>query len=171
MKDKTKPKEKKPKEYKQRDNLGRFSENNTFAKGLTTNGRPPVFSTPEEMESKACEYFESLITESDDGFYVKPSTITGVALFLGFNSRQGFYEYSKRPVFSDIVTRIQLAVENSYEKNLNSKFATGATFALKNMGWKDKQEIDNKLSGSIERKLDPSQLKDAIKEVIADVDC
>ena len=129
-----------------RDDLGRFSVNNTFAKGLTTNGRPPIFSTPEELEEKACEYFESLIIDGEDGVYIKSSTITGVALYLGFNSRNCFYEYGKKPDFKDVVTRIQLAVENSYEKNLNSKFSNGATFALKNMGWKDKTEVDNKVS-------------------------
>jgi len=148
-----------------RDSLGRFSEHNTFSKGLTTNGRPPIFSTPNEMEQKACEYFESLITTNDDGVYVKPSTITGIALYLGFNSRQGFYEYGNRPDFSDIVTRIKLAVENSYEKNLNSKFANGATFALKNMGWKDKSEVDN-VNHNVSLELSEEQQQEAIDKII-----
>lgn len=147
-----------------RDDLGRFSEHNTFSKGLTTNGRPPVFSNPIEMEEKACEYFESLITESEEGVYVKPSTITGIALYLGFNSRQGFYEYGNRPDFSDIVTRIKLAVENSYEKNLNSKFANGATFALKNMGWKDKSETES-VNHNVELELSEEEKQKAVDRV------
>jgi hypothetical protein len=33
-------------------------------------------------------------------------------------------------------------VEMSYEQKLSSKDVTGAIFALKNMGWKDKSEMD-----------------------------
>ena len=126
----------------ERDDLGRFSKHNTFSNGLTTNGRPPVFSTPEDMEEKACEYFDSLIIDNEDGLFMKPSSICGVALYLGFVSRQSFNDYAKKTDFSDIVSRIKLAVENSYEKGLHSKGASGCQFALKNMGWKDKTEVE-----------------------------
>ena len=131
---------------------GEFSEGNTFAKGITTSGRPRIFETPEQMELKAAEYFESLIvfTPGGDVDYHTPATITGICLFLGFNSRQGFYEYKERSEFSDIVARIQMTVENSYENGLYTKFSQGCTFALKNMGWKDKTEQEISMpSGSV----------------------
>lgn len=121
-------------------------------------GRPPVFSTPEEMISKVEEYFLYIQGETkevelpkekpeDETKYEKvvirypePPTITGVALFLGFESRQSFYDYEKRPEFSYIVKKARLIVENGYEKRLGNQSPTGAIFALKNMGWKDKVE-------------------------------
>lgn len=33
-------------------------------------------------------------------------------------------------------------IEMSYEEKLNTKGVAGAIFALKNMGWKDKAEMD-----------------------------
>jgi hypothetical protein len=49
---------------------------------------------------------------------------------------------NRKKSFSYIVKRAKLAVENSYE-------LAGQTidiFALKNMGWKDKSEVDNNIS-------------------------
>lgn len=121
-------------------------------------GRPPVYKTPEEFNSKVEEYFEYIqgdFTEYEDEEtgetkreyirYPEPSTITGLALFLGFESRQSFYDYEKNGEFSYTVKRSRLRIENGYEKNLsNPKMqSAGTIFALKNLGWSDKQEIDN----------------------------
>lgn len=95
-------------------------------------GRPPIFETPEELESKINEYYDSL---------VEHSTITGLAFYLGFESRQSFYDYEKKPEFSYIIKRARLRVENDYEKSLFGKYPTGAIFALKNMGWDDRTQI------------------------------
>lgn len=76
-------------------------------------------------------------------------TITGLALFLGFESRQSFYDYEEKPDFTYIIKVARLRVENQYELRLNNNPSpTGAIFALKNMGWKDKQETE--ISGNIE---------------------
>ena len=40
-----------------------------------------------------------------------------------------------------------MVVENRYEKALSQQGPTGAIFALKNMGWNDKQEVQH--SGGI----------------------
>lgn len=69
-------------------------------------------------------------------------TITGLALHLGFASRQSFYDYEGREPFSYTIKRARLRVECEYEKMLSGgKIAIGAIFALKNFGWTDKQEI------------------------------
>lgn len=97
-------------------------------------GRPPLFSTPEEMKLKGAEYF---VKDNE------PFTITGLALYLGFCDRQSLYDYEKRDGFSCIVKEMRLKVENSYEQRLYTNAVTGAIFALKNMGWKDKTEVES----------------------------
>jgi hypothetical protein len=41
-------------------------------------------------------------------------------------------------------------IENIYEKGLKGRNPAGAIFALKNFGWKDRQEIDQKTDGKVE---------------------
>lgn len=110
---------------------------NKFALGLTTNGRPPKFNTAEEVEIKCAEYFQNCEDEKSK------ATITGLALFLGFESRQSIHDYKDNEVFSYVIKRAMLAVENSYETS-GSAFDI---FALKNMGWKDKTETDITTNG------------------------
>ena len=105
---------------------------NKFALGLTTNGRPPTFATPEDLENKCNEYLIYCIDNEE-----KP-TITGMTLFVGFCSRASWDDYDKRQDFSYIVKRAKMTIENSYETSAT----TFDMFALKNMGWKDKSEID-----------------------------
>ena len=107
-------------------------------------GRPPKFNTPEELEGVIKAYFDSLkYIDDNNNEQMQPSTITGLALALGFCDRQSLYDYEKREEFSCIIKTARLMVENSYEKQLLTRGCTGSIFALKNMGWKDKQEIDN----------------------------
>lgn len=109
------------------------AKGNKYALGCTTNGRPAKFKTEEELQNKIIEFFDYCKEEKE-----KP-TITGLTLYLGFESRSSLDDYCKRKqVFSYIIKRAKLAVENSYE--LHGE--TIDIFALKNMGWKDKQEID-----------------------------
>lgn len=122
---------------------------NKFALGLTTNGVPPMYNDPQEMCEKINEYFDSLLIEKEDengekyvAFSINP-TITGVALYLGFSSRQSLYDYGQKDDFSYIIKRLRLVIESSYEEMLHTKTSTGAIFALKNMGWKDKIETES----------------------------
>jgi hypothetical protein len=122
-------------------------------------GRPPLYSDPIELQKKVDEYFEGLkgefhYKEDDEGekikvwdVYPENATITGLILYIGFESRSTFYEYEKKVEFSNIIKRASLRVENEYEKALrNDKQATGSIFALKNMGWSDKSEIDHNIN-------------------------
>jgi hypothetical protein len=97
-------------------------------------GRPRIYETPDELETAIDAYFEG--SERDE------ITITGLALYLGFESRQSLYDYEKDPRFSYIIKRAKLRVEMNYEMRLNSNSCTGAIFALKNMGWRDKTEVE-----------------------------
>lgn len=100
---------------------------------MDVGGRPPMFETPEDFQKKVDEYFVSVKEDV--------TTITGLALYLGFESRQSFYDYEKKEGFTYIVKNARMKVENAYEKKLFTQTCTGAIFALKNMGWDDRQSI------------------------------
>lgn len=112
---------------------------NLYALG-NTGGRPPHFSTPDELNTKIKEYFDHCLNNNEN------ITITGLALFLGFADRQSLFDYEKRDEFSCIIKRARMTVENSYENRLYTHSFGGGIFALKNMGWKDQQEIEQKSS-------------------------
>lgn len=105
---------------------------NKYALG-NNGGRPPYYDTAEDLLKQVQLYFEECETEK-----IK-TTITGLALYLGFASRSSLDDYeAKGEEFSYIIKRSKLAVENGYE--LNGQ--TIDIFALKNMGWKDKSEVE-----------------------------
>ena len=106
------------------------------------NGRPAMYDNPEEMRVKIEEYFNKCISEN------KHITITGLCLFLGFESRQSFYDYGKKEDFAYIIKKARLMVEHGYEIGaMDARNPTFHIFALKNMGWSDKQEIDHTSGG------------------------
>lgn len=117
--------------------------------------RHPIYKSPEEFESAVNEYFEFIKGESqhivkEDGTVQEnwkrkpePPTITGLTLFLGFCDRRSFYDYEQNEGFSYTVKKARLRIEAEYEKALHYQSPTGAIFALKNFGWKDKQDIEH----------------------------
>lgn len=105
-------------------------------------GRPQLFKTPEDMQKSIDDYYTNCIDND------VPLTITGVALALGFESRQSFYDYEKMSDFSYTIKRTRMYIENAYEMALQSKHTTGAIFALKNLGWSDKTETE--ISGQLD---------------------
>jgi hypothetical protein len=144
-------------------------------------GRPPVYNSPEEIQAKITEYFEYVKGEVEfhEGNEVVPTkmfmkrepepiTITGLALYLGFESRQSFYDYEKRDGYSYIIKRARMRVENAYEHRLDSKNPTGPIFALKNMGWTDRQEVTQQTTIKDER-IDPSKLTPEQRRNLADI--
>ena len=127
-------------------------------------GRPPHYKTPEELQVKIDEYFEYIQGEKGDPIDAvvdgkviqvvnwirepEPATITGLCLFLGFESRQSFHDYGERDGFSYTIKKARLRIENEYEKNAQfAKTPTFHIFALKNLGWLDKQVIDQNVTG------------------------
>jgi len=104
-------------------------------------GRPRIYDSPEDFEAKVYEYQDHCKEAKE------PVTWTGLALFMGFSSRQSIDEYQKYPEFSDSVKKAKTFVEWHYEMRLCGSTPTGAIFALKNMGWDDKQGIDHTTNG------------------------
>lgn len=106
---------------------------------MSLEGRPfyfmvgrPLKYTVEELTVKVNEYFETQ----------ERQTLAGLALFLGID-RQTLYNYRERDEFFDIIKESVNRVEAKYEERLIYENApTGVIFALKNMGWKDKSEVE-----------------------------
>lgn len=136
---------------------------NKYAVG-NNGGRPPMYETPEELEAKIIEYFtwiegekhtEQRSWEDKKTGEVKTGdievwdrhperpTITGLALFTGFDNKKSLYDYAKKEEFSYSIKRALSIVEQEYEYALFGQSPTGAIFALKNMGWIDKVESTN----------------------------
>lgn len=117
-------------------------------------GRPAKYKSAEKLQQKIDEYFKNPPTISkkvgDEVMEVPCLTITGLVLFLGFSDRRSFYDLEKKEEFSHTIKRARTFIEHEYEKQLQSGNTTGAIFALKNFGWKDKieQEHSGRLDGS-----------------------
>ena len=71
---------------------------------LAINWNSAKYNTPQQLQKKIDEYFNSSIDtriyRAKDGEEIEvPSpTITGLSLFLGFASKQSFYDYEKKPL-------------------------------------------------------------------------
>ena len=75
-------------------------------------GQPAKYTSCEELKKKADGYFAEAI---EKGWKI---TITGLALWLGFQSRQSIYDYEKHGEFSYVIKNARLKVENAYESRL-----------------------------------------------------
>lgn len=103
-------------------------------------GRPAKYETPQDLEAQILAYFDQCRVN------ITKATVTGLTLYLGFESRSSLDDYANRSTeFSYMIKRAKLAVENSYELS----GSTFDIFALKNMGWKDKTETDLNVAGSL----------------------
>ena len=116
------------------------------AKGITE-GKQPMYRTPLSLQKAIDKYIKSpptkTITMKDGSTYQSPHlTITGLCYELGFASRQSFYDYEDKPLFTYTIKRARLYIESVYEANLHYGQCTGSIFALKNMGWHDTQSIE-----------------------------
>lgn len=98
-------------------------------------GRPPYYDTPEQLEAKINEYFGS--RDEEDWL------ISELCDYLGFESRQSFFDYGKRPQFSYLIKRAAQKVSIKHERNLSDmkKPTTGAIFYLKTHGWEQQEDV------------------------------
>lgn len=117
-------------------------------------GRKPLYTDPEEMQRRIDAYFtscEGKVLYKPDGsaqldkwgnvvmVHVRPPTITGLALALGFTSRQSLLNYQGKSAFVDTITRAKLRVESYAEERLFDRDgAAGARWTLAcNFGWRE----------------------------------
>jgi hypothetical protein len=108
-------------------------------------GAPQYFSSPDELQEQIDLYFED---RKDLG---RPPTIEGLAVFLGFSSRQSIYDYGLRPEFSYIIERaktriftelMEMGLLGDYNASLVKLIATS------HQGYTDsnKQDLNAKVS-------------------------
>ena len=135
-------------------------------------GRPPFYNTAEEIQEKIDAYFEEckgeILFDSDGNpmvdkygnvirVGVRPLTITGLALALGFNSRQALLNYQAKDEFHDTIMRAKAKVERYAEERLFDKDgANGAKFSLANNfdGWREKKEIEADVKSAVTINID-----------------
>lgn len=134
---------------------------------MAVTGRPPKYKTKEEIQEKIDAYFEECkgkILKDESGepildkygkpiiYDQRPPTVTGLALALGFCSRQALLNYQGKKEFNDTITRAKAYVERYAEERLFDKDgANGAKFSLANNfeGWKEKREIDADVNSTV----------------------
>jgi hypothetical protein len=109
-------------------------------------GRPRIYDTQEELQEAIDTYFSECKPRfDDDGNLISLGfpTLTGLAYYLGFESRQSIYDYEKSGTFSYTIKRARLYIESRHEENLSNPMmkATGSIFWLKNYGWSDRQDV------------------------------
>lgn len=130
-------------------------------------GRPPDYKTVEEMQAKIDEYFElskgEMLLDAEgtpiihkgapiyiNGYHL---TVTGLAIHLGFTSRQALLNYQNKKEFVDAITRAKLKIEDYANQRLFDKEGVrGAMFALSvNYGYVEKKATEH--SGNVGFKI------------------
>ena len=96
---------------------------------------------------KLIEAIEAYFAKQDE--LEKPYTVSGLALSLGFNSRQSLLNYQKEEsyeAFHEIMEKTRLKIEEQLETHLITKQnVAGAIFIMKNSyNYKDSTEVDLK---------------------------
>lgn len=129
-------------------------------------GRPPKFKSVAEMQQKIDDYFEDCegkpLLDDDDGpmlnkygevIYVgrHPPTVTGLALALGFHSRQSLLDYQGKKEFLDTITRAKMRIEAYAEERLYDRDGQrGAEFSLKyNFRWAQENQSEQETGGGV----------------------
>lgn len=140
-------------------------------------GRPPKFSDKNVAEAQEIidQFFEDckgkpiMIKDPEAGeeipyldkygqpvlIGVKPPTVTGLCLALGFYSRDALLNYqhddAENPLLADTITRAKMRCQEYAETRLYDKDgANGAKFSLSNnFGWIERQEINNNVNENI----------------------
>lgn len=143
---------------------------NSFWKQRSSHGRKPIFSTPDDLWSAACEYFEWVednpLSETKLFSYegeiiegeipkMRAMTIQALCFFIGI-SRQGWSEYKAKQDFSEIVEEIEAVIFAQKFEGASGGFLN-ANIISRELGLADKQE----LSGGV--KIETKSLEDIFK--------
>lgn len=123
-------------------------------------GCHPKYATVDQMQAVIDQYFEDCKGEpiiGDDGMPIldkygqpfiinaHPPTVTGLALALGFTSRQALLNYQAKAAFVDTVTRAKARIEAYAEERLFDRDGQrGAEFSLRyNFRWVNDEKKDD----------------------------
>lgn len=99
-------------------------------------GRPRLFSTPEELQKRIDEYFDSCRDSR------KPFTIAGLAYWLEMD-RKSIYNYEKDDEFFPTIRRARDKILATLEEMITIDGRAGQIFLAKNYGYTDKIETEN----------------------------
>lgn len=115
-----------------------------------------MFDDPDELQDRINGYFKEGLTikkviigkaPNQSTVEIEVPTISGLCYYLGFESRQSFYDLQKRHEFTYTIKKARLFIERHYEEMLQTGNTVGAIFALKNFDWSDKQEFNHNVEG------------------------
>jgi hypothetical protein len=122
------------------------------------NGRPLRYGSADEMQVKINEYFASCWSDQTTTIkdksgketsktilvQIRPYTVAGLALSLGFCNRKALFDYNKKDEFSNIIKNARLLIETNVEELLLKGGGSGPIFWLKNnAGYKDNNSEDD----------------------------
>lgn len=124
---------------------------------MATAGRKPKFTSAAQIEGLIEQYFTECKGEpllDTDGqplrdkygevimLGARPPTVTGLALALGFHSRQSLLNYQAKAEFMDTITRAKMRVEAYCEERLFDRDGQrGAEFNLRyNFRWAQEEK-------------------------------
>jgi len=158
-----------------------FQAGNQFWKMRETHGRNPIFESPEQLWTAACEYFQwvennPLLEEKifhSSGAITKDTikkmramTIRAMCFFIGL-SRQGWQEYSEKPDFSDIVKEIEDVI---YSQKFEGAAADllNSNIIARELGLSDK--VQNEHTGANGKDLIPSAKQMTTDELKAELE-
>ena len=128
----------------------------SFKKG-NQYGKKPRYKDPKEIQEKVDAYFKEgegkplLDLEGQPVmdrwgnpiiYGSKPPTVTGLALALGFKTRQGLLRYQAKKEFEDVILEAKSRVEEFNEQQLFTRDgAKGAQFSLAHnfSGWQNEK--------------------------------
>ncbi len=102
-------------------------------------GRPRILTDLAKTQALLDSYFALCASEE------RAPTMSGMALHLGFESRQSLTDYAERgDEFSYCIKRALLRCETLVEQRIVDAKGNpaGPIFWLKNKGWHDKQEVE-----------------------------
>lgn len=105
-------------------------------------GRPRKFKTQESLANAVADYFNN-----------NPRSewrITGLAVELDVDRKSLYNWINEKRDFFHIIKRACRMIEDKYASNCEKRGNAGDIFILKNMGWKDKQEVDLNHSGAVD---------------------
>ena len=119
-------------------------------------GAPALYKSPAQLANRIEKYFKTGVAKRKvivgppkkrEVVLIEVPTMSGLVLFLGFCSRQSFYDYEKRKPFAYIVKKARERICQVYEEQLHTGIPTGGIFALKNLGgWRDRDHDDGSRS-------------------------
>lgn len=132
---------------------GRFLPGNKFWEVRSSHGRNPIFPTPADLWTAACEYFEwveanplwedRLVTFQGMATHesvakMRAMTISGLCLFLDIG-RRTWDEYRERPDFLPVVSRAEDVIRDQKFSGAAADLLN-ANIIARDLGLADKQD-------------------------------